>query len=92
MKLHIGNLPKTYTESELKSLLTKFAEPSSLEIIKDNQGQSRGYAYAEFTDEQAKAIIAGLDGKDAGGQTLKIGEARPRKTDQPKAKPAVPQA
>lgn len=85
MKLHIGNLPKTFTESELKSLLTPFAEPTSMEIIKDNQGQSRGYAYAEFSDEQARAVIAGLDGKDAGGQTLKIGEARPRKADRPKA-------
>ncbi|MBK5259051.1 MAG: RNA-binding protein [Thermoanaerobaculia bacterium] len=84
MKLHIGNLPKTFTESELKSLLTPFAEPTSLEIIKDNQGQSRGYAYAEFSDEHARAVIAGLDGKDAGGQTLKIGEARPRKADRPK--------
>ena len=86
MKLHIGNLPKTLTESELTDLITPFAQPTSVEIVKDSAGTSRGYAFIVFGDEtQGKAVATGLDGKEVGGQTLKVGEARPRKGDAPQA-------
>lgn len=84
MKLHIGNLPKTLTEPELTDLVTPFAQPTSVEIVKDSNGTSRGYAFVMLTDaEQGKAVATGLDGKEVGGQTLKVGEARPRKGDAP---------
>ncbi len=90
MKLHIGNLPKTLTEPELKKLVVAFAEPTSLEIIKGSAGDSKGFGFAEFaSDDQAKKVIAGLDGSDVGGQKLKVGEARPRKGDAPKPAPAA---
>jgi RNA recognition motif-containing protein len=82
MKLHIGNLPKSVTEPELKELVVTFAQPSSLELIKDNAGASKGFAFAEFADdEHAKTVITGLNGKEVGGQALKVAEARPRKGD-----------
>ena len=93
MKLHIGNLSKATTEDELRAAVVAFGEPSSVEIVKDSAGTSRGYGFAEFADDaQAKAALAGLDGKDLGGQTLRVGEARPRKGDAPKATPPAPQA
>jgi cold-inducible RNA-binding protein len=86
MKLHIGNLPKTATDAEVSDLITPFAKHTSLEIIKDSTGVSKGFGFAEFaSDEEAKAVIAGLDGKDVGGNALKLGEARPRKGDAAKA-------
>lgn len=85
MKLHIGNLPKTLTETELKEMMAPFAAPTTLEIIKDTTGASKGFGFAEFSnDEHAKAVIKGLDGKEVSGTTLKVGEARPRKGDAPK--------
>ena len=82
MKLHFGNIPKTLTDAELKDMIVPFAVPTSLEIIKDNVGQSKGFGFVEFAEaDQAKAVITGLDGKEVGGQTLKVGEARPRKSD-----------
>ena len=81
MKLHFGNLAKTVTESDLKALVTPFGEPSSLEIIKDQSGASKGFAFIEFADDNhAKAAMTGLDGKDVSGSVIKVGEARPRKT------------
>lgn len=92
MKLHFGNLPKTLTEAELKDLVVPFATPTTLEIVKDSMGGSKGFGFGEFaSDDQAKAVIAGLDGKEVGGNTLKLGEARPRKGDAPKPA-AAPQA
>jgi RNA recognition motif-containing protein len=82
MKLHLGNLPKTMTDAELKKLVAAHAEPTSLEIIKDATGASKGFGFAEFAnDAQGQAVIAGMDGKDVGGQTVKVGVARPRKGD-----------
>ena len=82
MKLHIGNLPKTVTEAELSEVLTAIAKPTSLEIIRDQSGVSKGFGFAEFaTDDEAKAVIAGVNGRDLGGNELRLGEARPRKTD-----------
>ena len=86
MKLHIGNLSKSVTEAELKTLITPFGTPASVEIIKDHDGASKGFAFAEFADDgQARAVISGLDGKDVGGQMVKVAEARPRKADRPPA-------
>ena len=86
MKLHVGNLPKSLTESELTDLVTPFAQPTSVEIVKDSAGTSRGYAFIVVGDEtQGKALATGLDGKEVGGQTLKVGEARPRKEQTPRA-------
>jgi RNA recognition motif-containing protein len=91
MKLHLGNLPKTLTEPELKKLVTAFAEPTSLEIIKDHAGASKGFGFAEFANaDHARAVITGLDGKEVSGQVLKIGEARPRKGDKPAQAPGAP--
>ncbi len=80
MKLHIGNLPKSLTDTELTSLVTPFAAPTSLEIIKDRDGASKGFGFADFADaDHARAVIAGLNGKEVSGQALKVSEARPRK-------------
>lgn len=94
MKLHIGNLAKTVNEPELRTLVGEFGELTSLEIARDSDGGSRGFAFAEFVDaDRAKAAIAGLDGKEFSGTTLKVSEARPRKGGAPVPTPAaVPQA
>jgi len=86
MKLHIGNLSKSVSEAELTEVITPFGAPASVEIIRDHTGVSKGFAFADFADaDHARAVIAGLDGKEIGGQTVKIGEARPRKNDNPRA-------
>ena len=82
MKLHIGNLPKNVTDAELTDMITPIAPATSVEIIKDQTGASKGFGFAEFaTDDQARAVISAMNGREVGGQTLKLGEARPRKGD-----------
>jgi len=82
MKLHIGNLAKSITDSELTELITPIARPTSLEIIRDPAGVSKGFGFAEFaTDDEARAVIAGISGRTVAGQELKLGQAKPRKAD-----------
>jgi cold-inducible RNA-binding protein len=84
LKLHFGNLSKSVTDAELKDLVTPFGAPTSLEIVKDHAGVSKGFAFVEFENaEQGRAAISALDGKEISGQVVKIGEARPRRGDKP---------
>ena len=84
MKLHIGNLPKQLSEVQLSDLVTPFGPTSAIELAKDRNGESKGFAFATYDDtEHARAAITALDGKEVSGQTLKVSEARPRKGDTP---------
>jgi RNA recognition motif-containing protein len=86
MKLHIGNLPKSVTDAELSQMISAIAQPTSVEIVKDFGGTSKGFGFAEFaSDDEARAVITGMDGREVGGQALKLGEAKPRRTDTPRA-------
>jgi RNA recognition motif-containing protein len=82
MKVHFGNLPKSVTEGELRNLVVPFGEPSSLEIVTDTTGVSKGFAFGEFAEaDHGNAVIQGLDGQDLSGNSIRVAEARPRKTD-----------
>lgn len=86
MKLHIGNLSKHTTDAELSALFNPFGATISVELAKDRSGESKGFGFAEYGNaDHARAAITALDGKEFGGQTLKVSEARPRKTDAPAA-------
>jgi RNA recognition motif-containing protein len=82
MKLHIGNLAHNITDAELNDMITAIAPPKSVEIIRDRTGASKGFGFADFESaDQAQAVIAGMNGREVSGQALKLGEAKPRKTD-----------
>lgn len=90
MKLHIGNISKDVSDAELNELVNPFGVTTSVEIVRNTEGLSKGFGFVEFGDEaNARAAITGLDGKDVRGQALKVSEAKPRKGDKPAAAPAV---
>jgi len=80
MKIYVGNLSYNTTESDLRDLFTPFGTPSSVAVIIDRQtNQSKGFGFVEFdNDAEAKAAISALNGKEVGGRSLKVNEARPR--------------
>jgi len=46
-------------------------------------GASQGFGFVEFANpDEAKAAINGLNGKDVGGRTLKVSEARSQTPDE----------
>ena len=84
MKLHIGNIAPAVTDAELTTVVSEFGETKSVEIVRDRDGASKGFGFADFnTDEHGQAAIAALDGKEVGGQALKVSVAKPRKNDRP---------
>ncbi|HEY8132820.1 MAG TPA: RNA-binding protein [Thermoanaerobaculia bacterium] len=82
MKLYVGNMSKQTTDAQLNDLAAKFGTPTNAHVARDKvSGESRGFGFVEFTsDEEAKAAIAGLHGKEVDGKTLKVNESRPKTT------------
>jgi RNA recognition motif-containing protein len=81
MKLYVGNLSKQVTDAQLNDLAVEYGKPVSANVATERDGgASKGFGFIEYgTDDEAKAAITGLDGRDVNGQALKVNEARPRK-------------
>lgn len=80
MNIYAGNLARETSEAELRQAFEAFGQVSSVAIIKDKySGESRGFGFVEMPNaEEAKAAIAGLNGKELGGRALNVNEAKPR--------------
>ena len=76
----VGNMNFQTTESELRALFEAFGQVSRVHIAMDREtGRARGFAFVEMpNDEEAAKAMSGLDGKEVGGRTLKVNEARPK--------------
>lgn len=55
--LYFRNIPKYYTEEDIKSLFGVHGEISSTTIMKDTEGVSRGFGFVDFV-EHASAVEA----------------------------------
>ncbi len=80
MNIYVGSLSYDVTEADLRASFEAYGAVASVNIIKDQySGQPRGFGFVEMpSDEEGRAAIAGLHGKDLKGRTLNVNEARPR--------------
>ena len=80
-KIYVGNLSRQTTEEGLQAAVAAFGEVRSVAIIQDRDtGESRGFGFVEMDgDDEASAVISGLDGTQLDGRTLNVNEARPRR-------------
>jgi len=81
MKLYVGNLSKQITDKEFNEMAVPFGSLQSANVATERStGQSKGFGFLEFAnDDEARAAITGLHGKDVKGQALIVNEARPKK-------------
>jgi RNA recognition motif-containing protein len=80
MNIYAGSLSFQLTEAELKAAFEAYGAVSSARIIMDRySGRSKGFGFVEMPNEaEAKAAIAGLNGKELKGRKVNISEARPQ--------------
>jgi RNA recognition motif-containing protein len=80
MKIYVGNLSFSTTESTLRTIFEAHGEVASASLVMDREtGRPRGFGFVEMNnDEQAKAAIAALNGQNIDGRDLTVNEARPR--------------
>jgi RNA recognition motif-containing protein len=79
--VYVGNLSKQITDVQLNDLAVPFGKVVSANVATErSSGESKGFGFVEFgSDDEARAAITGLDGRDVNGQALKVNEAKPRK-------------
>ena len=79
-KLCVGNLSYGTTDRDLQNLFGPHGTVQSAQVIMDRDtGRSKGFGFVEMgSDQEAQAAIAALNGKEVGGRTLTVNEARPK--------------
>ncbi|MEC7820900.1 MAG: RNA-binding protein [Candidatus Neomarinimicrobiota bacterium] len=80
MNVYVGNLNYDLSEDDLKQAFEEFGEVTSAKIISDRySGRSKGFGFVEMSsDDEAKAAIEALSGKELNGRTMVVNEARPK--------------
>ena len=77
-KLYVGGLPYSAKDEELKEAFSKAGTVETATIIMDKMtGRSKGFGFVEMTsDDEAQKAIEMWNGKEMGGRTLTVNEAR----------------
>lgn len=78
-KLFIGNLPASTSEKDLQALFAEYGTVRSLKLVTDVfTGQCKGFGFIEMEGHEARAAIAGLNGKDFNGKQIKVNYETPK--------------
>src|SRR5947209_20590654 len=76
--IYVGNLTFQTTADDLRELFAQYGTVTSAQVVSDRDtGRSRGFGFVEMSEGGDEAIAA-LNGKDVGGRTLTVNEAKPR--------------
>ena len=80
MNIFVGNLAPDVTETQLAELFRTYGDVKSVELVRELfTGALKGFGFVEMPGKKhSLAAITGLNGRDLGGQPLKVNEARPR--------------
>jgi len=87
-KLFVGSLPFALRQERLKEVFAEYGNVTEAVIIQDKfTGRSKGFGFVTYeSDEEAKAAIDGLNGKEIDGRPITVTEARPM-GDRPERRP-----
>lgn len=71
--LYVGNLPYHVSENDIREMFEPYGPIAEVRVIGD-----KGFAFVEIPEENLQAAIDAMNGKELGGRTLTVNEARPR--------------
>ncbi|MFD3788745.1 RNA recognition motif domain-containing protein [Streptomyces cyaneofuscatus] len=75
-KLVIAGLPFQLEEPELRAAIGDFGQVASLQILKNESGNSKGVAFVEMSNaEEAAEVIKNMDGSTYHGRRISVVEA-----------------
>jgi RNA recognition motif-containing protein len=85
MKIFIANVPHKLEESELKKMLTQFGQVTSVKLLTDKEtGKRKGFGFIEMpVNDQAKAAITALNGKEINGRKIALSESEEKDQERP---------
>ncbi len=78
-KIFVGNLPASTSEQNLQTLFSEFGTVRSIKLVMDVfSGQCKGFGFIEMEGHEARAAIAGLNGRDFNGKSIKVNFESPK--------------
>ncbi len=79
-KLFVGSLSYSVNDDQLKDAFAAAGTVVSAKVIIDRDtGRSKGFGFVEMsTDDEAKAAVDMLNGKELEGRAIAVSEARPQ--------------
>jgi cold-inducible RNA-binding protein len=79
-RIYVGNLPWSYSSSDLEALFKQYGEVAEAEVIMDREtGRSRGFGFVSMAnDADMQPAIDALNGSNCNGRPLVVNEARER--------------
>jgi len=79
-KLFVGSLAYSVRDEELEEFFKAAGTVESAKVIMDREtNRSKGFGFVEMSsDEEAKAAIELLNGKELAGREIIVSEARPQ--------------
>jgi cold-inducible RNA-binding protein len=80
MKLYVGNLSYSTTQDTLQAEFSAHGQVEEVAVITDREtGRPRGFAFVTMAnDEEGRAAIETLNGREVDGRTITVNEARPK--------------
>ena len=80
VRLYVGNLNKSTTEDEIKTLFAQAGAVSAVEVIKERgSNESKGFAFVTMTDQaEAEKAIGMFNAYSLADHELKVNVAKPR--------------
>mgnify|MGYP000412735301 CR=1 FL=1 len=77
LRLYAGNLPQDTTEKDLTELFSTHGRVRSIKLMHDVfTGKCKGFGFIEMEGHEARAAIAGLNGKEFRGNLIRVNEER----------------
>jgi RNA recognition motif-containing protein len=79
-RIYVGNLSFNTSSDAVRELFAQFGEVTDVHLVTDRQtGQPRGFGFVTMgTGAAAQAAIAGTNGSNLDGRTLRVNEAEER--------------
>ena len=79
-KIFVGSLAYSATDDDLAQFFADAGTVQSAKVIMDREtNRSKGFGFVEMSsDEEAKAAIDSLNGKELAGRPVALSEARPQ--------------
>lgn len=76
--VYVKNLPEEYDEEKLENMFKEYGPVSSVVIMRDGEGKSKGFGFVNMENaEDAAKVVEGLNGKDFGDEkVLFVGRAQ----------------
>jgi RNA recognition motif-containing protein len=79
-KLYVGNLTYDVTDAALEQMFAPHGTVRSAQGVMEREtGRSKGFGFVEMSsDQEAQTAIREMNGKQVGGRSLTVNEAKPR--------------